>query len=114
MMEGIEELSIKIANIRTWTYISNSSQWIEKSEFWQEKTYQIENKLSDYLHTSLTNRFIDSSASFFTSSLNQGEKIEIKVDKDRFIKLNGQNYGYINGFNLQLNVRQIQIHYFHL
>ena len=101
---GIEELSIKIANIRTWTYIANHSQWIKNSEFWQEKTHQIENNLSDHLHTSLTNRFIDFSASFFTSTLNQGEKIEIEVNKDKFIKLNEQIYGYINGFNLKLNV----------
>ena len=101
---GIEELSIKIANIRTWTYIVNHLHWIKDSKFWQEKTHQIENNLSDHLHTSLTNRFIDFSASFFTSTLNKGEKIEIKVDKDKFIKLNGQNYGYIYGFNLQLNL----------
>ena len=101
---GIEELSIKIANIRTWTYIASHSKWIKETQYWQEKTHQIENTLSDFLHTSLTNRFIDSSASFFTSTLNQGEKVEIKADKDNFIKLNGQNYGYINGFNLQLNV----------
>ena len=101
---GIEELSIKIANIRTWTYIASHSQWIKETQYWQEKTRQIENTLSDFLHTNLTNRFIDSSASFFTSTLNQGEKVEIKADKDNFIKLNGQNYGYTNGFNLQLNV----------
>ena len=101
---GIEELSIKISNIRKWTFIANHSEWIKESQFWQEKTHQIENNLSDHLHTSLTNRFIDFSASFFTSSLNQGEKVEIKVDKDNFINLNGQNYGYINGFNLELNV----------
>ena len=101
---GIEELSVKIANIRTWTYISNHSQWIKNSDFWQEKTRQIENNLSDHLHISLTNRFIDFSASFFTNILNRGEKIEINVNKDNFINLNGQNYGYINGFNLQLSV----------
>ena len=99
---GIEELSNKIAKIRTWTYISNHSQWIKNSEYWQEKTHQIENNLSDYLHTSLTNRFIDYSASFFASSTNNTKKIEINVDKDKFIKLNGQIYGYISGFNLEL------------
>ena len=101
---GIEELSIKIGNIRTWTYIANHSNWIKNSQYWQEKTHQIENNLSDHLHISLTNRFVDASASFFMSTLNRGEKIEIKVDKDKLIKLNGQNYGYINGFNLKLNI----------
>ena len=37
---GIEELSIKISNIRTWTYISNQTKWIKEYEFWQNKTKQ--------------------------------------------------------------------------
>ena len=80
--------------------------------FWQEKTQQIENNLSDRLHESLTNRFVDFSASFFVNSKNSGEEAIIEVDKERTIKLNGQNYGYINGFDLELNVHQIQSHYF--
>ena len=34
---GIEELSIKIATIRTWTYIANQSIWIKDHEFWRRK-----------------------------------------------------------------------------
>tara|TARA_B100000427_G_scaffold250501_1_gene213736 strand:+ start:3079 stop:5655 length:2577 start_codon:yes stop_codon:yes gene_type:complete len=99
---GIEELSIKIAKIRTWTYIANQSNWIKNYKFWQEKTQHIENNLSDYLHTSLTNRFVDFSASYFINNIKKGAEIEIEVDKNRKIKLNGQNYGYISGFDLQL------------
>ena len=29
---GIEELTTKIANIRTWTYIANQSLWLENNE----------------------------------------------------------------------------------
>ena len=47
---GIDELSNKIANIRTWTYISNQSNWIENSQYWQEKTLDIENNLSDHFY----------------------------------------------------------------
>ena len=64
---GIEALSIKISNIRTWTYLSNQPKWIKEFEFWQNKTKEIEDNLSDNLHESLTNRFVDFSASFFVS-----------------------------------------------
>ena len=37
---GIEELTSKIANIRTWTYISNQLNWIENSQYWQKKNTQ--------------------------------------------------------------------------
>jgi len=101
---GIEELSIKIATIRTWTYIANQSNWIKNYQFWQEKTQDIENNLSDYLHISLTNRFVDFSASYFVDTKMRGEKPIITVDENKSIKLNGQNYGYINGFDLELNI----------
>ena len=51
---GIPELSIKISQIRTWTYISNNHKWLNNYYYWKEKTQQIENELSDHLHESLT------------------------------------------------------------
>ncbi len=103
---GIEELSIKIANIRTWTYIANQSKWLKNSEFWQNKTQEIENNLSDYLHKSLTNRFVDFSASYFLYNKNKGEEVKVEVDENNNVKLDGQNYGYINGFDLKINVEK--------
>tara|TARA_B100000579_G_scaffold435033_1_gene457323 strand:+ start:3132 stop:5702 length:2571 start_codon:yes stop_codon:yes gene_type:complete len=99
---GIEELTSKIANIRTWTYISNHSYWLENNDYWKEKTRFIEDTLSDNLHDSLTNRFVDISATYFVNIKNKGENSKIEVDNDNLIKLNGQIYGYINGFNLRL------------
>ena len=99
---GIEELTSKIANIRTWTYISNHSYWLENNDYWKEKTRFIEDTLSDNLHESLTNRFVDISATYFVNIKNKGENPKIEVDNDNLIKLNGQIYGYINGFNLRL------------
>ena len=100
---GIEELSNKISNIRTWTYISNQSNWIENSQYWQEKTLDIENNLSDHLHTGLTNRFVDFSASYFVNTQIRGEEPVIEVDDNKSVTLNGQNYGYINGFDLKMS-----------
>ena len=105
---GIEELSIKIANIRTWTYISNQSNWIKNLQFWQEKTREIENNLSDYLHKSLTSRFVDFSASYFVDIKNKGKEVDLRVDSDKSIQLNGQNYGYINGFDLELKIPETE------
>jgi|ETNmetMinimDraft_35_1059890.scaffolds.fasta_scaffold02576_6 ATP-dependent RNA helicase SUPV3L1/SUV3 len=100
---GIEELTSKIASIRTWTYISHQSNWIENGQYWQKKTRDIENSLSDHLHISLTNRFVDLSASYFVDAMMRGDESIIEVDSNKSIKINGQNYGYINGFNLKLN-----------
>ena len=37
----------------------------ERPNFWQERTQNIENELSDNLHIGLTNKFIDSSSRYF-------------------------------------------------
>ncbi len=97
---GIPELSIKISQIRTWTYISNNHDWLKNTYYWKEKTQQIENELSDQLHNSLTNKFIDYSSKFFI-----GEKKPFNIG-DIFIKNNNQiflgkeKYGIIKGFDL--------------
>ena len=101
---GIEELSIKIAKIRTWTYVTNYANWIEDYVFWQNKTHNIENNLSDHLHESLINRFVDFSASFFIGNRNHEKKPLVEVDNEKTIKFNGQKYGYIYGFNLKLEL----------
>ncbi len=100
---GIEELTTKISNIRTWTYISNQSSWLENNQYWQEKTRDIENNLSDHLHASLINRFVDFTTSYFVNALERGEEPTIEIDYNKSIKVNGKNYGYINGFDLKLD-----------
>ena len=99
---GIDELSRKISNIRTWTYISNQSDWLKDKLYWQEKTRDIEDNLSEYLHKSLTNRFIDISVSYFINNKNASEDSIIEIKNDNSINLDGKIYGYIDGFNLKL------------
>ncbi len=97
---GIPELSIKISQIRTWTYISNNHNWLKKSYYWKEKTQQIENELSDQLHTNLTNKFIDYSSKFFIGDqrLQNNEDMLIKNTNEVF--LDDNKYGIIKGFDL--------------
>ncbi len=100
---GIDELSLKISQIRTWTYIANHKQWLINANYWQEKTIQIENHLSDQLHVSLTNRFIDISASYFVNAELRGYDQVVEVNNSKSIVLNGEKYGFINGFNIKLD-----------
>ena len=67
---GIEELSLKISQIRTWTYISNHQNWIDNEKYLQETTQDIENNLSDKLHEGLINRFVDSTSKYFINLQN--------------------------------------------
>ena len=100
---GIDELSGKISHIRTWTFIANHKQWLTNAKYWQEKTLQIENNLSDQLHISLTNRFVDMSASYFVNAELEGFEPIVEVDDNKLIILNGKKYGFINGFDIKLD-----------
>ena len=100
---GIDELSGKISHIRTWTFIANHKQWFTNANYWQEKTLQIENNLSDQLHISLTNRFVDMSASYFVNAGLEGFEPIVEVDDNKLIILNGKKYGFINGFDIKLD-----------
>ena len=94
---GIPELSIKISQIRTWTYIANNHNWIKNKYYWKEKTQQIENELSDQLHNSLTNKFIDYSSKFF---IGQQKFQDILIKNNNEIFLDEYKYGIIKGFDL--------------
>src|ERR1700746_4095063 len=55
----IDTLMARIAHIRTWTYISHRSDWVDNAPEWQERARGIEDRLSDALHDSITLRFVD-------------------------------------------------------
>ena len=55
----IDGLSNKISFIRTCNFIANKKDWIKDANYWQKKTRNIEDKLSDKLHERLMQRFID-------------------------------------------------------
>ena len=100
---GISELSIKISQIRTWTYIANYHTWLNNPIYWQEKTRKIENELSDNLHESLTNKFVDTSSKYFLGSKKDEFIKNIIVDNQNKIILDGNSYGIINGFNVKFD-----------
>ncbi len=100
---GIPELSIKVSQIRKWTYIAYHQEWLEKPIYWQEKTQKIENDLSDNLHINLTNKFIDNTSKYFLST-SEYEKIEkVEVNNMNEIILDDLKCGVIKGFDIIFN-----------
>ncbi len=98
---GIPELSIKISQIRTWTYISNNHKWLKNDHYWKEKTQKIENELSDHLHESLIKKFIDYSSKFFIGQEKSQNIQDILIKNNNEIYLDNTRYGFINGFDLK-------------
>ena len=55
----IDTLLARMAFIRTWTYITHHTQWVDDARAWQERARAIEDRLSDALHDRLVARFVD-------------------------------------------------------
>ena len=106
-LEGnVDSLSNRIANVRTWSYVSNKNNWVESQYYWIEKTKLLEDKLSDRLHEELTKTFIDKRASVLARGLKQEMKFDTKILEDDKIMIDGQFIGKINGLKLELDFKK--------
>lgn len=54
-----DALLMRIAHIRTWTYVSQRAGWLLDARHWQARTRAVEDRLSDALHERLTAQFVD-------------------------------------------------------
>ena len=106
-LEGnVDSLSNRIANVRTWSYVSNKSNWVENQEYWIEKTKTLEDKLSDRLHEELTKTFIDKRASVLARGLKQDMEFDTKISENNNVMIDDQFIGKINGLKLELDLKK--------
>ena len=106
-LEGnVDSLSNRIANVRTWSYVSNKNNWIENQNYWIEKTKLLEDKLSDRLHEELTKTFIDKRASVLARGLKQDMTFDTKILENNDVMIDDQFIGKINGLKLELDLKK--------
>ena len=106
-LEGnVDSLSNRIANVRTWSYVSNKNNWVENQNYWIEKTKLLEDKLSDRLHEELTKTFIDKRASVLARGLKQDMEFNTKILDNNEVMIDDQYIGKINGLKLQLDLKK--------
>jgi ATP-dependent RNA helicase SUPV3L1/SUV3 len=97
----IDALVGRIAHIRTWTYISHRGTWLEDSKGWQEKTRAIEDRLSDALHSRLTERFVDRRSAMLVRRLASGATLLGCVMDDGEVQVEGARVGQLAGFRFE-------------
>jgi ATP-dependent RNA helicase SUPV3L1/SUV3 len=95
----IDALSTRISHVRTWTFIANRADWLEAPLYWQQRTREIEDRLSDALHQRLTERFINRKTSVLMRRLEQKEKLMASVEDDGAIHVEGEFVGHIRGLS---------------
>jgi ATP-dependent RNA helicase SUPV3L1/SUV3 len=106
-LEGnVDSLSNRIANVRTWSYVSNKNNWIENQDYWIEKTKYLEDRLSDRLHEELTKTFIDKRASVLARGLKQDMEFKTKILENNDVMIDDQFIGKIKGLKLELDFKK--------
>jgi len=98
----IDTLSARIAQIRTWTYVSNRPGWLADPTHWQEKTREIEDRLSDALHERLTKRFVDRRTSVLMKRLRENAMLEAEISVNGDVFVEGHHVGQLAGFRFSL------------
>ncbi|GAA4526529.1 hypothetical protein GCM10023174_12770 [Chelativorans composti] len=94
----IDTLSQRIAQIRTWTFVSHRPGWLSDSTHWQEKTREIEDRLSDALHERLTKRFVDRRTSVLMRRLRENAMPEAEINPSGEVLVEGHHVGEMQGF----------------
>merc|ERR1711981_977655 len=104
-MGNVDSLSNRIANVRTWSYVSNKSNWVENQDYWIERTKNLEDKLSERLHEELTKSFIDKRASVLAKGLKQDISFDTKILNNERVMINNQFIGRLKGLKLELDLK---------
>jgi ATP-dependent RNA helicase SUPV3L1/SUV3 len=102
---NVDSISNRIANVRTWSYVSNKVNWVENQDYWVERTKSLEDKLSDRLHEELTKSFIDKRASILARGLKQDALFNTKIIDNRKVVIDDQFIGDLKGLKLDLDLK---------
>ena len=103
-LEGnVDSISNRIANVRTWSYVSNKVNWVENQDYWVKRTKLLEDRLSDRLHEELTKSFIDKRASVLAKGLKQDISFDTQIIENEKVMINKQFIGKLNGLKLELD-----------
>ncbi len=94
----LDTLSNRLAQIRTWTFVSNRADWLDDPGHWQGRTRAIEDTLSDALHERLTQRFVDRRTSVLMRRLRDKEEMVADIGEDGRILVENHYVGRLDGF----------------
>jgi ATP-dependent RNA helicase SUPV3L1/SUV3 len=93
----LDALQSRIAHVRTWTYAANRADWLADPVAFRERTRAVEDKLSDALHTALTQRFIDRRTSALVRGLKREDALLAGVAADGAVTVEGHFVGRLEG-----------------
>ena len=95
----VETLAGRVAATRSWAYIAHRPDWLESPEHWAERTRAIEERLSDALHASLTQRFVDKRTTVLLRQIGaDASNLPVTIGAEGEVSVEDHVLGRLEGF----------------
>jgi ATP-dependent RNA helicase SUPV3L1/SUV3 len=105
----IDTLMQRLSGVRVWSYIAARADWVKDTAHWQARAREVEDKLSDALHETLTTRFVDRRSAHLVRRLDEadGQELLSAVTRRGEVVVEGHNVGHIEGFEFVPDPRAV-------
>ena len=98
----IDTITQRLAHVRSWSYIAHRGEWLADPRGLQDRARAIEDRLSDALHQTLLNRFVDSTQAAVGRRRKGGDQPMLAgVGKDGVVQVEGHPVGRMRGLSFQ-------------
>jgi len=95
----VETLAGRIAAARSWSYIAHRADWLADPAHGAERTRAIEERLSDALHASLTQRFVDRRTTVLMRQIGSDvSALPVVIGEEGEVLVEDQPIGRLEGF----------------
>ncbi len=95
----VETIAGRIAAARSWAYIAQRADWLAEPEHWAARTQALEERLSDALHASLTQRFVDKRTTVLLRRIGaDASNLPVAIGEAGEVTVEDHILGHLRGF----------------
>ena len=99
----IDTLQMRIAAIRSWSYITQRPDWVLAREEMAARARAVESRLSDALHARLTERFVNRRTTVLMKKLGpDAALLPVTIAEDQVL-VDGEHIGHLAGFRFRVD-----------
>jgi len=99
----VETIAGRIAAIRTWAYIAHRGDWLADPAHWAARTAAVEERLSDALHASLTQRFVDKRTTVLLRQIGKDSgALPVVIGEEGEVLVEDHPIGTLEGFRFSV------------
>lgn len=100
----VESIAGRIAAARSWAYIAHRADWLEDPAHWADRTRALEEKLSDALHASLTQRFVDKRTTVLLRQIGaDASHLPVVIGPEGEVTVEDHPLGQLRGFRFEVS-----------